>query len=235
MRESKSKIKEILNDFFDDYFESFFSISFDFIAKKSKKFYFIKVLENLNSVTPEITEDLKNLESFCSSDSIIISNRTSRKFLSNYVYFRKGVKVLRLELLEKYVNDEKLPMYRYGKVVTEIDYEKLKRERERRGLSLNKLSKLLNISKKHLYEIENNIKKPSLELAKKIEKLLDIKIIKNPKKIIEKKRVYNFYKISSIKGIVEENERYLIPKDDENAYMESKEICEFLNIKLKLY
>ncbi|MEM5828482.1 MAG: helix-turn-helix domain-containing protein [Candidatus Aenigmatarchaeota archaeon] len=231
--EDRSRIKRILNDFFDDYFESFYSVSFDFIAKKSNKYYFIKFLRNLNSLTSEIAKDLKNLESFCSSDSIIISEKTSRSSLENYIYLRKEIKVLRLNMLEKFLNNENLPIYRYGKVVAEIDYKKLKEERIKRNLSLNKLSKLLNTSKKHLYEIENNIKRPSFELAKKIEKVLGINIIKNIEKKIEEKVVYRFYKISSIKGIIERDEKYLIPKNDENAYLESKEICDFLKIKLK--
>ncbi len=54
----------------------------------------------------------------------------------------------------------------------------IKEEREKKGMTLSKLSKKSGVSAAHLSDIEKNFKSPSLLVMVKIAKALDVEITK---------------------------------------------------------
>ena len=54
----------------------------------------------------------------------------------------------------------------------------IKEEREKKGMTLSKLSKKSGVSAAHLIDIEKNFKSPSLLVMVKIAKALDVEITK---------------------------------------------------------
>ena len=233
-------LEKLIKEVSDEYFKSYYSVSFDYSIKIDNRYYMIKHYENLNSLSREVIEDLKNFQEFFSCFSIIISERTSRNIIrKDRVYVRgENILVVSPENFLNLLQEGIQPIYRYGKVVAKIDFKKLKELREKSGFSLSKLSKILKVSKKHLYEIEKGIKNPSYDLAKKLEKIFNEKIILSPLNFLnelskEKKVEYKFNKFCSSKGLIKKHTKYLIPKDDEKAYQETLEISNFFGTKVK--
>ncbi|MEM5806331.1 MAG: helix-turn-helix domain-containing protein [Candidatus Aenigmatarchaeota archaeon] len=232
----KNEIAKLLEkEYSFEVFKSIYSKCFDFFIKKGKTCFFIKIYENLNSLNKKINEDLINLEKFLDTNSIIISNRTSRKCLKDYIYIRKNIKVFNFETFINYLRNEEIPIYRYGKLVANIDFEKMKEKRIKLGYSLSALAKKLKVSKKHLFEIEIGRVRPSYFLAKKIEKILEEKLIINSNKkqySCDDKKVFNFSNFCSIKGIRDKDKKYVIPKDNPKALEETEQIAEIFNLKI---
>lgn len=233
-------LEKLIKDVSDDFFESYYSVSFDYSIKVDGRYYMIKHYKNLNSLTRQIVEDLENFQNFFFCTSIIISEKTSRSFLEkDRVYTRgKNILVVSPNNFQVFIQGKIQPIYRYGKLTARIDFNKLKSLREKNGYSLGKLSKILKVSKKHLYEIENGLKNPSYELAKKLEKVFKERIILNPIKTFAGKTErlnieYKFNKFCSSKGLIKGSTKYLIPKEEEMAYQETLDISNFFGIKVK--
>ncbi|MEM5843456.1 MAG: helix-turn-helix domain-containing protein [Candidatus Aenigmatarchaeota archaeon] len=228
----KSEIIKVFRENNLDFINSLYSKCFDVLIKKGEEFYFVKIYKNLNSLTSEVCCDLANLESFFEVNSIILSLRTSRKTLGNHIYLRKNVRVLNLQTFLKFLENKEISIYRYGKVVINIDFQKMKKQRETLGYSLKTLAKKLDVSKKHIYEIEKGIRKPSYELALKLEKVLGTKLVCELERKIEEKETFNFLKFCSIKGIKKEGKKFIIPRKEDKALEESREMSNFLNVEI---
>lgn len=230
----KDEIKKVLEKEFNlEVISPIYSKCFDFLVRKNDNYYFIKIYKNINSLNNEISSDLVNLEKFLNTTSIVISEKTSRSYLNDFVYFRKNIRVFNFRTFFKFLENMEIPIFSYGKIVANIDYELMKRKRIQLGFSLSLLAKKLKISKKHLYEIEIGKKRPSYLLAKKIEKILDEKLIVTlENRNHSDNKVFNFYNFCSIKGIKNKNKRYIIPRDDSKALEESEEIAKIFNLKI---
>lgn len=237
---SAEDLEKLIREVSDEYFKSYYSVSFDYSIRIGDRYYMIKHYENLNSLSREVIEDLKNFQEFFSCSSIIISEKTSRNSIEKDKIYVRGENILVVSPKNflNLIQEEVQPIYRYGKLLAKIDFEKLKALREKNGYSLGKLSKILKVSKKHLYEIEKGIKNPSYELAKKLEGIFNERIILSPMKFLnkmskEKSFEYEFNKFCSSKGLIMKKTKYLIPKEDEKAYQETLEISNFFGAKVR--
>ncbi len=151
---------------------------FDIIAKKNYKIL-IKALFNLDGLSEKHALSLRTISYFISAYPLIISVKTNRSFLDNRViYYRFKIPVVTPRMLELLIKKEEIPFIeaRKGKPLVLINCEILKNKRNEMGLSLSELSKLTGISKKALYEIENEKVKPSFETVEKIEKALNVNL-----------------------------------------------------------
>ena len=173
----------------NDYKISFCSGCFDIAARKKEKFL-LKVLVNIDAFSRGHSLSLKAISYFLSAIPIIISLKNGRdKLRDEVIYSRFDLDVLTPNTFKKMVNEEIYPSFSSrGKHVVKIFCEKLRERRKELNYSLNELSKLANISKKALYEIENGRVLPKEETAKRLEKILKTKLIvpfnpSEPKKV----------------------------------------------------
>jgi putative transcriptional regulator len=159
---------------------------FDLVAKKDKIFI-LKILLNADAFKVEYAKSMSNIGYFTGAKPFLISLRSNRTtFLNHVIYQRFNIPLVTPITFFELVEGKKAKVAKKGKILVEIDAEKLKRKRQELGFSLAQLSKKIGISKKALYEIENRRKKPLYETAKKIEKFLRISIIKQANFKIEK-------------------------------------------------
>jgi predicted transcriptional regulator len=223
-------IEEILKSYGYKIFKSEYSRSFEIIAKSKKNFLIFKRCKNIDSIPEEILKDLKNLESFFRAKSIIVGERTARKELKDCIYTRKGVHAISINYFEDFITNKIDKFYSYGKEVVNIDHEKLRALRKKLKISLNKLSNLINISKKSLIKIEKGEVKPCVETCEKLEEVFKVKLRKLTFQNYSSKRIYHFFKTSFYKGILEKNCKIIFPR--KSAISEAKKISKFLRIKM---
>ena len=159
---------------------------FDLIAKKDKTFI-LKILLNADAFKAEYARSMSNIGYFTGAKPFLISLRSNRtKFLNRVIYQRFNIPLVTPKTFFELVEGRKVKVAKKGKILVEIDAEKLKRKRQELNLSLAQLSKKIGISKKALYEIENRRKKPLYETAKKIERVLRIRLMKQANFRVEK-------------------------------------------------
>ncbi|HDH91501.1 MAG TPA: helix-turn-helix domain-containing protein [Candidatus Aenigmarchaeota archaeon] len=159
---------------------------FDLIAKKDKTFI-LKILLNADAFKAEHARSMSNIGYFTGAKPFLICLRSNRtRFLNRVIYQRFSIPSVTPKTFFELVEGKKVKVAKKGKILVEIDAEKLKRKRQELKLSLAQLSKKVGISKKALYEIENRRKKPLYETAKKLEKILRTSIIKQANFRVEK-------------------------------------------------
>lgn len=151
---------------------------FDIAAKKDYKIL-IKASFNLDGLSEEHALSLKSISYFVSAYPLIVSIKTNRNFLDDkIIYNRFDIPVITPKMLELLAKREEVPFIesRKGKSLVSVNCKVLKERRKEMGLSLKRLSNLVGISKKALYEIENEKVRPCLETVKKIEMILKVNL-----------------------------------------------------------
>ncbi|MEM2090008.1 MAG: helix-turn-helix domain-containing protein [Candidatus Pacearchaeota archaeon] len=149
---------------------------FDIAAKKNYKML-IKASFNLDGLTEEHALSLRSISYFVSAYPLIVSVKTNRDFLDDkIIYYRFRVPAVTPKMLDLLIKKEEIPFIeaKKGKSLVSVNCGILRERRREMGLSLSELSKLVGISKKALYEIENEKVRPSFETVKKIEMTLNI-------------------------------------------------------------
>lgn len=149
---------------------------FDIAAKKDYKML-IKASFNLDALSESHALSLRSISYFVSAYPLIVSLKTNRGFLNDkIVYYRFKIPVVTPKLFELLVKSGEIPYIeaKKGKIVAKINCKLLKEKRKKMGLSLGKLARLVGISKKALYEIENEKVRPNLETIRRIEEILKV-------------------------------------------------------------
>ncbi len=151
---------------------------FDIAAKKEYKML-IKASFNVDGLSEEHALSLRAISYFISAYPLIVSVKTNRGFLDDkIIYSRFQIPVITPRMFDLLVRNEEIPLIEAtkGKHLVAIDCEILKTKRKEMGLSLKELSRLVGISKKALYEIENKRVNPSFETVEKLEKVLKVNL-----------------------------------------------------------
>jgi len=162
------------------------------IAARKEFLMLIKALTNVDGLIEEHAQSLKAISFFVSGYPLIVSERTNHGKLSDeIIYSRFQVPVVTPELFDNMVEEELIPEVKAirGKHTVVINAIYLRKKREELSLSLEKLSKQIGISKKALYEIENQRVNPTLETVERLEELLGIDL-KIPYKMGKVERTY---------------------------------------------
>lgn len=147
---------------------------FDVVARK-EYLLMIKSLINVDGLNQDQALSLRSISYFLSAYPLIVSIKTNRQFLSDEViYSRFQVPVITPEMLSKILEEELVPAIQSskGKHTVDIDTAGLREKRKELNLTLEQLAEIANISKKALYEIENNRVSPTSETVKKLESFL---------------------------------------------------------------
>lgn len=150
---------------------------FDLIFN-SESLMFLKVYENINSLSSEIAKSLKTLSLIFSANSFIIAQRDSKetRLCDDTIYIRHGLPVFTPHGFYHYLKKDYLFAEKYKKKGYHIDSEKMKALRNNMNLSYNELSQHVGISAKMLYLYENNRVLISEEKLKILENFFNQKL-----------------------------------------------------------
>ncbi len=162
------------------------------IAARKEFVMLIKALTNVDGLIQEQAQSLKTISYFISAYPLVVSERTNRNSLNDEViYSRFEVPVVTPSMFECIIEEEVIPEIKAikGKHTVTINTVYLRKKREELNLSLERLSKQIGISKKALYEIENQRVNPTLETVERLEDLLGIDL-KVPYKMEAVERTY---------------------------------------------
>ncbi len=158
---------------------------FDVVAKKDKTML-IKSLTNIDSISKNQAINLRILSYFLSAYPFLVSLRNTRNFLKdNIIYSRFEIPVVTPKMFGDILQEEAYhAKSAKGRHSVEIDVDLLKEKRYDMNFTLKELSDIIGISKKALYEIENERTNPSRQTADSLEHILNVglKKIYKPKK-----------------------------------------------------
>uniref|UniRef100_A0A7C3RD68 Putative HTH-type transcriptional regulatory protein ENN70_01510 n=1 Tax=Archaeoglobus fulgidus TaxID=2234 RepID=A0A7C3RD68_ARCFL len=153
---------------------------FDIVARKDNIVLLIKVLYNVDSLKPEAAEEMKKLTKILQASPIVIGERFKFDFLERgVVYTRYGLPVINLATFYDFVVDGVYP-YIYsapGGYYVKLDSEKIRAAREKLGLSIGDMAKLLGVSRRTVKKYEEGTD-TTLSTAAKIEEIIGTFAIK---------------------------------------------------------
>ncbi len=153
---------------------------FDIVARKDDLILILKVLYNVDSLKPEAAEEMKKLTKILEASPMVIGERFKFDFLERgVVYTRYGLPVINLATFYDFIV-EGIPPYVYsapGGYYVKLDSEKIREAREKLGISIGEMAKLLGVSRRTIKKYEEGTD-TSLPIAAKIEEILGTFAIK---------------------------------------------------------
>ena len=133
------------------------SYCFDIAARK-KLLLMLKVLVNVDSIYPAQAEQLKRLCHLISAFPILVGDRTrTEKIGDDVVHERYDLPAVNIETLRMLVQTSSMPLIfgTKGGYYVRIDGDALRREREKRGLSLKQVAEKIGVSRESVYNYEH--------------------------------------------------------------------------------
>ncbi len=163
---------------------------FDFIAgrRDEGKHLVIRVSEDVNQCNRQTIQDMKKLAATIEGTPLLIGSKMGKKELESGIFYRKyGVFVVDEETLKLFLEEKNFPLIYAdrGGLYAKINPEKLKAARHEKGLSLGELAQKVGVSRKAIYEYERGNMDASLEVALKLEEVLDADLIEPVTKLSE--------------------------------------------------
>jgi putative transcriptional regulator len=163
---------------------------FDFAAKKDDKTVLIKTHSDVDTFSPQDSNELKVIASHVSAASIVISQRTHDKPLEDdTVYSRHAIFVVTEKTIKNIALQTANPLVYAGPggYFVEIDGTLVEKRRKELGLSVGKLAEMIGVSRRTLYGYERGMAKASVSSAYNLEKTLGSLVVK-PINVLEKTR-----------------------------------------------
>jgi len=153
---------------------------FDIVARKGDIILILKVLYNVDSLKPEAAEEMKKLTAILEASPMVVGERFKFDFLERgVVYTRYGLPVINIATFYDFIIED-IPPYIYsapGGYYVKLDSEKIKDAREKLGISVGKMAKMLGVSRRTIKKYEEGTD-TSLPIAVKIEEILGTFAIK---------------------------------------------------------
>jgi len=155
--------------------------SFDLAARRSELTLLAKIMRNIDGMSEEVARSIKRAAFCLLASPIVVGERTGSSLLEDdVVYHRYGIPALNPHTLYDYFVEEVQP-YVYsatrGLYVT-IDGEAMKQAREKKELSLGDIASELGVSRRSVSKYEEGGMSTSVEIALKLEEILDTMLIK---------------------------------------------------------
>ena len=150
---------------------------FDFVARRKTQLAFIKAHENIGNVSMGDALELQTLSKHLSAASILVCDRTRHKPMEDdTIYSRYGVYAVTPPTLEDITVRGKNPLVGAtpGGYYVRLDNNKIKKERQSRGLSVGKLAEMTGISRRTLYGYEKGMARASVGAAYNLEYVLGL-------------------------------------------------------------
>lgn len=154
--------------------------SFDLAARRIELTLLTKIMRNIDGMSEEIAKSIKRAAFCLLASPIVVGERTGTSFLEDdVVYHRYGIPALNTRTLYDYFVEEVHP-YVYsatGGLYVSIDGEAMKLAREKKELSLGDIASELGVSRRSVSKYEEGRMSTTIELALKLEEILDTKLI----------------------------------------------------------
>jgi putative transcriptional regulator len=154
---------------------------YDIIARGKTCTFLVKTIPNVDSLSHEYIDALKQLCYYFKAHPLIVSMRTKHEMIHpGVVHSRDDIPVVSIETLEQTIIEDVPPLVYAdrGGLYVRIEGELLKRIRERMGFSLSDFAKEIGISRSTLYDYEHSERGIELNTAIKIEDIVDLPLIK---------------------------------------------------------
>jgi putative transcriptional regulator len=149
---------------------------FDLFARKHVLLLLLKVLGNIDGLTPEHAGDIQRMARMLSASPVLVGERTRGSEMEEGVlYERYGVPAVTPDTFEGIVTGGPLPCIissQRGRYVN-VDGEALKRMRQEQDMSIGEVARGIGVSKKAVYNYENAGTRASFETALKMEEFFD--------------------------------------------------------------
>jgi len=174
--ELASEVKSLFYRGDVEFIECMHGFCFDFVARKKNLVMLLKLLFNIDSLTPEFASDMKIVSGSLCTPPLIIGKKTrSGEMEDGVVYERYGINTVTPDTLEEVLVHDLLPsvISARGGYCVEIDGEKLREARMKKSISLGELAKMLGITRRMAHKYERENANPSLSTAVKLNQLLN--------------------------------------------------------------
>lgn len=139
--------------------KSFTRTCFDILARLDERILLIKIIENANSLSHSVIEEMKVISSYLQASPVIISDKAHFSLENNVVYTRHGVYTLNFTSFKSAI-DNRYPFLQSNQagITANINPLKFKQARELQGYSLNSLARKIGLSRKTIekYETKNS-------------------------------------------------------------------------------
>ncbi|MFX0031153.1 MAG: helix-turn-helix domain-containing protein [Candidatus Hodarchaeota archaeon] len=177
-----NKINEILKnaDFetlsLDEYSNRKSKFCFDILVKKEDSIFSVKLISNIDNISPDIINDIKSLSLLLKSKPLLIGIRNRyQKLEDNTIYIREGLPIISLNTLENVLSRNRYPyiVAKRGGGIIFLNGCLMKEIREQQLISRKALSEKLGIAKRTVYSYENETLRPSEKIAEKISDILE--------------------------------------------------------------
>jgi len=171
-------IDRLVNNLLRHEYEVFLSRGCFDIAAKREKLMLIKSLTNVDGLNSQHAQSIRAISYFVSAHPFVVSMRTNHGFLRDeIIYNRFDIPVVTPRTFENIIEEDSYGVLAAkGRHTVEIDSDALRERRYKMKFTLEELAKLVGISKKALYEIENKRTNPTEKTVKKLERRLNIKL-----------------------------------------------------------
>lgn len=150
---------------------------FDIAARRRDQLAFVKTYENLGRISMLDALELRALSKHLSAAPILVCGKTrNRTMEDDTIYSRYGIYAITPLTLEDIAMHGNNPLVNAnpGGYYVRLDGEKLKRERQKRGLSAGKLAEMTGISRRTIYGYEKGLSRASVGAAYNLEYVLGI-------------------------------------------------------------
>ncbi|MBI2141661.1 helix-turn-helix domain-containing protein [Candidatus Woesearchaeota archaeon] len=140
--------------------------SFDIVARKGSHVLLIKVLEDANSISEDYASSMKGLGSYIDASPVVIAEKAGHALEDGVVYSRFGVYTFNYSTFSSCL-ENRFPIIISTKAgfTASVVGEKLRRQREEKGLSLGAISGKVGVSKRMISKYESNDADVSLRSA----------------------------------------------------------------------
>lgn len=152
------------------------STCFDIFARREILLLLIKILTNIDSMSQCSAREMKWIASMLSASPVVIGRRTRTADMEEgLVYERFGVPAINPETLESILMDNVFPLVfsSRGGYYVKINGGLLRKLRMERGLSLGDVADKVGVSRRTIYNYENNVAGATFDTALRLEEFLD--------------------------------------------------------------
>ena len=168
---------------------------FDLAARRAGALVFIKVQNDIGSLSMSDSEELRAISESLSAGSLLIGKEAREKPLEDdTVYTRHDVPALSLKTFENVLLHDMPPLIQAnpGGYYVEIDGEALKQKRQKLGLSVGQIAEMVGTSRRTIYGYERGMAKASVTAAYKLIWALGIPVAR-PINIFERSSIQRKY------------------------------------------
>jgi len=153
---------------------------FDVVVRRKTQLAFIRAHENIGNISYMDASELKTLSTSLSATSLLVGEKTRRKPLEDdTVYSRYGIYAITSSTLEDIVVRGNNPLVDAspGGYYVRLDSEKIRKQRQKLGLSVGKLAEMTGISRRTIYGYEKEMAKASVSAAYNLEYVLGMPLV----------------------------------------------------------